>query len=468
MTRSVDTTVTENSASIGTVSHTTSNTVSDGNRPPELLHESRLTPIQWLILGLGMLASMIEGFDIVVISYTAPAITQDWGVSSEQMGLVLSSGVLGMTLGAMFLSWMADRYGRRVMVSSTLVIAGIATSAVVFSSNAVELMILRAVAGLALGVLVASLTPLMGEFSPLRHRILIVSVLVAAASAGAMIGGLFTAAVIETHGWKTVFLYAGLVTIVLGVVMQFLVPESIAFTIKRDPKNALARVNRTLKYIGQPQVNQLPPVSERESQESASVVSLFTPSRKVPTCLAWTAFFTGFVVVYFISSWMPQVLSNAGLPQEKAIQGTVAIPFGSIFGTMLMGWLTRWFPLNYLVAGGFILGTACIFILGSLTHDIAAIPFGLLLFMLFFVGITLMGAFSNLYNVVMTIYPAQIRSTGLGWAAGLGRAGAVISPLLAGVFIGMGVSMPVLFVIFAVPAIVAAICVWVVPMRELS
>ncbi|WP_439133837.1 MFS transporter [Pseudomaricurvus sp.] len=448
----------------------TQSTASNPNEPSnskELLHESKLTPVQWLILGLGMLASMIEGFDIVVISYTAPAITQDWGVSSEQMGLVLSSGVLGMTLGAMLLSWMADRYGRRVMVSSTLVIAGVATSAVVLSNNAVELMVLRAVAGLALGVLVASLTPLMGEFSPLRHRILIVSVLVAAASAGAMLGGLFTAAMIETQGWKSVFLYAGLVTVILGIIMQFVVPESIAFTIKRDPANALTKVNRTLKYIGQPEVKQLPAVSERESQESASVVSLFTPSRKAATLLAWTAFFTGFVVVYFISSWMPQVLSNAGLSQEKAIQGTVAIPFGSIFGTMLMGWLTRWIPLNYLVAGGFVLGTACIFTLGSMTHDIAAIPFGLLLFLLFFVGITLMGAFSNLYNVVMTIYPAQIRSTGLGWGAGLGRAGAVISPLLAGVFMGMGVSMPMLFVIFAVPALLAAICVWRTPMREL-
>lgn len=436
--------------------------------PTELLHESKITPVQWLILILGMLASMIEGFDIVVISYTAPAITRDWAVPAEEMGLVLSSGVLGMTLGAMFLSWLADRYGRRVMVSSTLLIAGIATSAVWFASSTIELIILRAVAGLALGVLVTSLSPLMGEFSPIRHRILIVSVLVAAASAGAVIGGLVTAAIIESQGWQSVFLYAGLITIVLGIAMQFLVPESIAFTMKRDPEHALQRVNRTLRYIGQPTVAQLPPVSESESREAASVKSLLTPSRRGATWLSWSAFFTGFVVVYFISSWMPQVLNNAGLPQEKAIQGTAAIPFGSIFGTMLMGWLSRWVSLNQLLAGGFVLGTACICILGSFADNIGAIPFELLLFMLFFVGITLMGAFSNLYNVVLIIYPAQIRSTGLGWAAGLGRAGAVISPLLAGVFIGMGVSMPMLFVVFAIPALIAAACVWLIQMRELN
>lgn len=435
--------------------------------PNELLHPSKITPVQWLILILGMVASMIEGFDIVVISYTAPAITQDWGVSAEQMGLVLSSGVLGMTVGAMFLSWMADRYGRRVMVSSTLVVAGIATSAVMFTSNPVELVVLRAVAGLALGILVASLTPLMGEFSPLRHRILIVSVLVAGASVGAMVGGLLTAAVIATHGWKVVFLWAGLITVVLGVATQLLVPESIAFTIKRDPQRALEKVNRTLRYIGQAPVQQLPAVNTRDTQEAASVVSLMTPARRWPTCLSWTAFFTGFVVVYFISSWMPQLLSNAGLPQEKAIQSTAAIPFGSIFGTMLMGWLSRWIPLNQLITGGFVLGTLCICIMGIFADSIGAIPFGVLLFALFFVGISLMGAFSNLYNVVMTIYPAQIRSTGLGWAAGLGRAGAVISPLLAGLLIGLGMSMPMLFVVFAVPGLIAALCVWVIRLQEL-
>lgn len=436
--------------------------------PPELLHESRLTAKQWLILLLGVLANMIEGFDIVVIAYTAPAISKDWGISAEQMGLVLSAGVLGMTLGAMFLSWLADRYGRRIMVSITLLIAGLATCAVVAASTATELVILRTIAGLALGLLVASLTPLMGEFSPVRHRILVVSVMVASASAGAVIGGLATAEIVESHGWQAVFLYAGAITVVLGILVQLLVPESIAFVIKRDPEHALARVNRTLAYLGHTAVDTLPPVSREESHESATVFSLLTRSRRVATLLTWSAFFTGFVVVYFITSWMPQVLSDAGLPQEKAIQATATIPLGSIIGTMAMGWLARWWPLNRLIAGGFILGTLCIIALGGMIENIGEIAYGLVLFMLFTIGITLMGAFSNLYNVVLTIYPAQIRSTGLGWAAGLGRAGAVISPFLAGVLIGTGVALPALFVMFAVPAIAAAACVWLVRMRELS
>jgi MFS transporter, AAHS family, 4-hydroxybenzoate transporter len=162
------------------------------------------------------------------------------------------------------------------------------------------------------------------------------------------------------------------------------------------------------------------------------------------------------------------VLSNAGLSHEKAIQGTSAIPFGSIVGTMLMGWMARWFPLNRVIAAGFVLGMLCIFALAAIVDVIGAVPFVLVLTLLFIIGLTLMSAFSNLYNVALTIYPAQIRSTGLGWSAGLGRAGAVISPLLAGVLMGVGMSMPVLFVAFAVPALVAALCVGLIRMRELA
>lgn len=434
----------------------------------EVLHPSKLTPMQWLILFVGVLASMIEGFDIVVVSYAAPAISKDWNVTAEQMGFVLSAGVLGMTLGAMFLSWVADRYGRRIAVSASLLIAGVATSAVVLTTTTVELVILRVIAGVALGVLVASLTPLMGEFSPVRHRILVISVMVAAAAAGAVIGGLLTAAVIESYGWQSVFLYAGVLTVVLGVVTQLVVPESIAFVAKREPDHALEKVNRTLRYLGQAPVERLPQVSARERSESASVKSLLVPTRRRATLLSWSAFFAGFVVVYFISSWMPQVLSDAGLSHEKAIQGTAAIPFGSIIGTMLMGWLARWVPLNRLIAVGFVLGMLCIFAVGAMVNGIGTAPFALVLTLLFIIGITLMGAFSNLYNVALAIYPAQIRSTGLGWSAGLGRAGAVISPLLAGVLMSTGMSLPVLFVAFAVPALVAALCVSMIQMRELA
>ncbi len=433
----------------------------------DILHESKITPVQWVILLLCMVATMIEGFDIVIIAYTSPAISQDWGISPKELGVVLSAGVLGMTLGAMLLSWVADRYGRCNVVSLTLLIAGLATAAVIYTDTVTELVVLRLIAGLSLGVLVAALPALAGEFSPRRHRTLIIAILIAGGSAGAVVGGFISAALIAEHGWQSIFLYAGVLTVILAALVKLLIPESIAFTIKRKPEGALEKINLALIRIGQAPIAQLPSIPVAESQESATVVSLLTAKRRATTLLLWTAFFFSFVVVYFVSSWIPQILVKAGISQARAIQSAAILPLGSIVGTVLIGALAKWWALGRIIAVGLVLGALGIFSFSGFLQDLATMSIAVIWTLLFLIGISLMGAFSNLYALSLAVYPVQIRSTGLGWSAGLGRAGAVISPAIAGVMMGMGVPTPILFLCFAIPAFVAALCVSFIHMREL-
>lgn len=445
-----------------------SNTAETAIPSDDIIHESKITPMQWGILTLAFLAYVIDGFDILIIAYTAPAITEDWGVSSQDMGLVFSAGLLGMTLGAMFLGSLADLYGRRIVVSVALVLAGLATSGVIYTNTVNELIILRLIAGLALGALVAAMPSMVGEFSPRLHRTLILSILFAGASLGSVLGGLIAAAVIADHGWKNIFLYAGILTVILGVLIYMVIPETMSFIIKRKPDDAFEKVNRILKYIGQEQIAQLPPVSASESQESATVVSLLTPARRVTTALVWAGFFLGFAAVYFLTSWIPQIMVNAGISQEQAIRSAVVIATGGMLGTSMWGWLGRWWQLNNLVALGFVVGAILIMLFSGLLRTLDPLPIQVAWPILFLIGITLMGAFANLYTVALTVYPAQVRSTGLGWSSGLGRAGAVLSPALAGVMMAAGVSMSAMFLYFALPVFLAAFCVRLVKMKELS
>lgn len=435
--------------------------------PSEILNPSRITPVQWMILILCMFASMIEGFDIVIIAYTAPAISQDWGVQSSELGVVFSAGVLGMTLGAMMLGGLADRYGRRIVVSGTLLVAGLATSAVVYSSNVTELVILRVIAGMALGALVATLPALTGEFSPGRHRTLIIATLIASANIGGFSGGLIVAELIASVGWKGIFFYTGLLTVGIAILVWLLVPESLAF-VMRKKTDALETVNRTLKYMGQQPVEQLPPITAHAKTEKASVAALLGPARRSTTLLLWVAFFLSFLAVYFVSSWMPPVLTAAGLSQKEAIQGTTALPMGAIIGNVLIGWLAGRWGLNRLMAVAFALGALCMAALSLMHPILPSLPFIAIWGMLCLTGITLLGSFGNMYNVAITVYPAHIRGTGMGWAAGLGRAGAVVSPTLAGVMMAAQLSMATVFFLFAIPALLAAVCVAFISMRELT
>lgn len=424
--------------------------------PDDLLHESRISWVQFGILALCYIAYILDGFDIVIIAFTAPAISEEWGVAADQLGLVFSAGVLGMTLGAMFLSSLADLYGRRVIVTLMLLLSGVTTLAVAYTNTVPQLIVLRLIAGLGLGALVATLAPLCGEYSPKRYRTLILAILFSGGAMGPVLGGLITAPLVAEYGWRPIFLYAGLITMLVGVLVYLIVPESMAYIIRRQPEEALSKVNRILTYIRQRPIEQLPPVDLATARESASVVSLLMPSRRAQTLMIWITFFLAFLTVYFLTSWVPQILVNVGFSQEQAIQGTVLIPLGSILGTLVYGWLARWIPLNRIIAVVFVIGAVCISILSGLLRGYDGGSYGPIWLLLFLVGVTLMGAFTNLYTVALTMYPAQVRSTGLGWAAGLGRGGAVISPALAGFLIVLGVSMPTLFLLFAVPALLAA------------
>ena len=434
----------------------------------DIVHESRITPMQWLIMAICFVAYVIDGFDVAVISFAAPAISAEWGVPADQLGMVFSSGVLGMTLGAMFLASLADLYGRRLMVCLMLLMAGIATVGVAYTQTVPQLIALRFIAGLGLGALMAALAPLVGEYSPRRHRTLILAAIFSAGPLGPVIGGLIAAPMISKHGWQSIFLYAGILTIVIGVLQYCVVPESMAFIIKRRPHGALDKVNRILRYIGQSGIDRLPVVGGGESREAASVVSLLTASRRSRTLLVWLTFFLAFATVYFFTSWLPQILVNAGWPQDQAIRGAVTMAFGSVVGTTLIGGLAKWKPLNRIISAAFIVGGVTAAGLGAMLLADGTVPPAMVWIALLLIGITVMGGFTNLYTIALTVYPAQIRSTGLGWAAGLGRGGAVISPAVAGLLITAGVSMPALSLYFALPIFVAAACALLVPMREMA
>jgi len=349
-----------------------------------------------------------------------------------------------------------------------LLLAGGATAGVALASTVPELIGMRLIAGLGLGAVVATLPALAGEFCPSRHRALILAVIFSGVSVGPVIGGLISAPVITEYGWRSLFLYAGLLTILVGVLVYLVIPESIAFTIKRKPEGALEKANRVLRYVRQEPIEQLPPVAVGETQESASVISLLVPARWRITLLIWSTFFLGFMAVYFLISWIPQILSNAGFPQDQAIMGSVVGTSGAIIGTTLYGWLARWRPLNKIIAVVFAIGAVGLILMSALLHNLDITPLWMIWVTLFVVGLTLMGGFVNLYIIVLAVYPVQVRSTGLGWAIGLGRTGAVISPILAGVLIGIGLPMSVLFLFFVIPTIVAAACVLLIKMQELS
>jgi MFS transporter, AAHS family, 4-hydroxybenzoate transporter len=435
--------------------------------PKELLPVDKFTPVQVVILLICILVAMLEGFDILIISFTAPAIIQDWSVGPQKMGVVFSTGLLGMALGSMFLASIADIHGRRIVVTVCLLIAGITTFVVQYANNIDQLIILRFIAGLALGTLLSALPTLTGEFSPAKYRNVMIATLLAGTSLGTVLGGLITSAVISEFGWKAIFAGAGLLTMLTGALFYIVVPESLAFIVKRRPDVAPELINRSLRFMGHPPLDNLPVMTDTKV-ESAKLASLLTPARKFTTLLAWSAFFLSYCTIYFLTSWLPKILVDSGMSQEQGIQGTVILTLGATIGAVVLAWLSRRWKLNMVVATAFITGAVLMAFFGLQVSELGSISTISLWMMLFAIGVLVLGAFNNLYAIALAVYPAQVRSTGLGWCIGLGRVGAVISPAVAGILIGWGISMSQIVLYFAIPAAIAAICARLIHVREMA
>ena len=423
--------------------------------PPSSL-PTRLTLIQLSTILVCFLMNMLDGMDVMVISYTAPAIAKDWArtgvpITPSDLGLVFSVGLLGMAIGAMFLAAQADRVGRRRMILLSAVLMGSCVLATQYVQSVPMLVLARFISGLGIGSMLATTATLTAEYAPARTNGFWVSFAMSGYPLGAVLSGMVAARIIPVYGWQTMFLIAGVSTLLTVPIIYFYLAESLDFLLKSRPNNALLQANRILQKMGGELLTDLP--SANTNVTKAAVRELFVGNRRGATLLLWTALFMSFATLYFLTMWIPKLASNAGLALNLAIYAGTVFNLGAFFGIITQGYLSAQFSLQRVICG-FLIATALLmagfgFVSGSI--------WVLLLFGL--IGFGVQGGFVGMYSLAAKLYPTRVRATGVGWAVGAGRIGAVVGPLAGGLLIGAGWSMSANFIVFAVPALVAGLII---------
>ncbi len=416
---------------------------------------------QLALLGICFFLNMVDGFDVLAMSFAAPTLADDWSLSPQRLGIVFSAGVLGMTLGAMLLAPVTDRIGRRPMILLAVLVMGCAMFCTGYATNLPTMVALRVVTGLAIGAMLASLTALVSEFFPDRHRNLAVGVMLAGYPLGAVLGGALAAVLIPQYGWQGVFFAGGLMTLGTLPLVWRLVPESVQFLASRRRPNSLARINQILQQLGHKALDDLPVLADEPPP--ARVRSLLEGQYREATLRLWCSFFLCFGTLYFLLSWIPKLLVDAGIPLNQAIYAGIAFNLGGAGGNLLMGWASGRFGLQRTILVFNLMAAA-----GMLVFASASLAVSSLLLLTGFIGLFQQGGFVGFYMVAARVYPAEIRTTGVGWGIGLGRFGAVIAPYMAGLLIGAGWSGNLLFVLFSVPLIIGGLVVLTIRAGELG
>lgn len=416
--------------------------------------EDRMTRAEVLAVAICIFINMLDGFDVLVISFAGPAIAKAWNLAPAELGLLFSSGLAGMMMGSLFLAPLADRIGRRpvVLVSLTLVSAGMLASSV--SNGLYVLAATRVISGLGIGAMLAGLTATVSEYTPERRRALGVSLLQTAYPVGAIVGGMVSAILIADFGWRSVFVLGGVLPALLIPVVVFALPESLAFLSSRQTPDSLARINAARRRLGRAELSQLPPPAASTGRRAGSVMALLTPEYRHRTLLITFTYVMVMMTLYFVLNWTPKVVVDAGLTEADGISASVLVNIGGVIGASIFGILAMRFREVRTLRAYMLLCVA-----GLVAFGLADMNSAMLWVAAFIMGYFLHGITIGLYTLLPRLYPAEVRSTGAGWAIGVGRLGAIFGPAIAGWLFHAGFGAEIVYALFALPVVLAFIAV---------
>jgi AAHS family 4-hydroxybenzoate transporter-like MFS transporter len=359
-------------------------------------------------------------------------------------------------LGALFIAPLADRIGRRPLIIASTLVFGLFTLATAFVDNDLNhMLILRFLTGLGLGGCMPNAIALTSEYAPNRQRALLVMIMFNGFTLGSLSGGLISAQLVPEFGWRSVFIVGGLVPLVLAPLFYFLAPESLRFLVKnKAPGAKIARIVHRLDKS----VNAGPDTTYLIAEEHAkkmSVKELLTDGRARRTLFLWVIFFMSLLDVYMLVSWLPTLMDAVGAPARIAIYIGVILQFGGFVGAFPLGYLLDRYGARAVMLPSYLLGAAAIAGIGFFATQ--SLPLTMLV--VFLAGFGVIGGQTAANAVAAESYPTEIRSTGVGWALGIGRIGSIVGPLVASYLLVLQVTPRDIFYLSAVPAVIAALAV---------
>lgn len=407
-----------------------------------------------LVVALCCVINTLDGFDTLCMSYVAPLLSRQWHLAPTMLGLVFSSALAGMAIGAFFVAPLADRIGRRFVMLTSLSAISLAMLLTAAATELSHLVVLRLIAGIGIGSLLATLNTVVSEYSPDHRRNLSLSIMHVGYGIGAGIAGFVAIFLISTFGWRSVFIIGGVLSALMIPATMILLPESIDFLLARRPRHALASINAVRSRLGQPPLTKLPPVDDQAARTRPSVASLLNATWIRDTSCLWIASFTYALTLYFLLSWTPQVLSRAGVASAAALVGGAMLAiFGSV-GSLLMGLSANRFGLRRLTILAFV---ACAIAMAAFGYAPSSAAVLVLLSSL--IGVFIVAGFTGMMATTTRLYPAAIRNTGLGWIVGVGRIGAFTGPYVAGVLMAQGWTRAEYYLLFAAVIAISAVSI---------
>lgn len=371
------------------------------------------------------LVAFCDGLDTQAIAFVAPVISENWGIEPKSLGPVFSAGLVGLAVGALLFGPVADRFGRKAVVLFCVALFGTSSLATTLSSDIPELAAWRVLTGLGLGGVLPNLICLTNQHASPRLRNALVMIMFCGFPLGATVGGLITSPLVNFFGWQGIFYLGGSLPLALLPALWLGLPEGAPYS---EPAISL---------------------------EKGRIRHLFQNGRLIPTLLIWLAFFANLLVMYLLVNWLPSLLSLIGTSLSIATLSTALLNLGGVAGALILSWLISKLDTLVLLSAVYFTGAIALALISYASDNVP-----LLLAASTYAGSVIVGGQIAMNAVTASYYPPSVKSTGVGWALGIGRLGSIIGPLLGGWLLGMGWQGMAVVQAAIAPTIIAGIAVF--------
>lgn len=418
--------------------------------PRKIILDRPMGRLQIAAVALCVALNALDGFDVLSISFAAPGIARDWGIERAALGVVLSMELIGMAAGSLILGGLADRIGRRptILICLPVMAGGMLLAAM--ARDVALLSGLRLLTGLGIGGMLAAINAMTAEYSNARRRNLMVALMAGGYPVGAVIGGSIASVLLESHDWRAVFLFGGVITAGFIPLVWLLMPESIEFLAHKRPPGALDRINRTLARMGHPQAEALPDAAPRAAR--LSITELFSPGLGRVTSLLTLAYFGHILTFYFLLKWIPKIVADMGFAPGAAGGVLVWANVGGATGALALALLTQRLPLRGLLIAFLMVSAGMVALFGRSAGDL-----GQLATLSAIAGFFTNGVVVGLYAYFAQAFPTAVRAGGTGFVIGVGRGGAALGPIIAGLLFSAGWGLPGVAAAMACGSLAAAL-----------
>lgn len=375
-----------------------------------------------------------DGFDLTVIGVTIPKIAAHLGASPSEMGLAVSAGQFGPMLGAVIIGMLADRVGRKKTMFFCALVFGFFTFMISHISSVEELALYRFLAGLGMGGAIPNALAFGSEYAPSRARASLSLYMWAGMPTGAMIAAFSASYLLPHFGWQSVYYIGGLVPVIIAFMILLLLPESLHHLVRSGTDQSLKKAKGILGKIDKNLGNQADlkfSVPSEAKEKGGSVKMLFAGDRMLTTLLIWALFYLSFYLLWILFSWVPTLLKQSGATVQQYSMGFAFIHMGSVIACFCIGrCMSKFNKLNvvkFLFIGAFIAMLA----FGYFSSK----SFFIVIFVSILTGMFVNGGNSSLMGLASSVYPSEVRATGIGWAYGIGKIGSLIAPLIGGLYL---------------------------------